>query len=210
MKKVMLRVMTLVLLAALTACAGTEKKSAVPQEPQTGSSQAVSQPLEEAEPQQPTEGLPEEDLLTREENVTLTYYLEGEVTKTQAVLYVGQGYSIYIPAMEWSCMDTQLDGCPAQIWQSDWNEQVMLSVIRLDDMDLTGAQTRVKQQAPGYQLVEDARGGLGGMDAEDQMMDVVFYPAEGCVYALMQQYPLEAAEGFGTRMSVLADTFELF
>lgn len=41
------------------------------------------------------------------------------------------------------------------------------------------------------------------------MLEIIFWPGEGEEYALILRYPTQAAEGFGTRLHVLADAFEL-
>lgn len=192
MKKKILVILSALLLVLLAAC-GDPQSSATPQQPESTSQAESTSPA--APP--------------RDEETVLTYYLEGIETQTQVVLYQGSGYSIYTPAMEWTLEQQQLGGQTAQVLQSDWNPDVMLSIVGLDGMELAQAQDWVRQTFPAYDLIEDARGGLGGSNAANQLLDVIFHPASDTVYAVLLQYPLEAAEGFGTRMNAFADTFEL-
>ena len=61
-----------------------------------------------------------------------------------------------------------------------------------------------------YRLIEDKQGGLGGTDPEDrEMMEVRFYPSGSMMYAVLYEYPLEAAEGFGARLDQITATFEV-
>lgn len=194
MKKTLSIMLSALLLALLAAC-GSTQDTTTPQEPEDPSQTSSSQSAAEATQ-------PERDAET-----TLTYYLEGIETHTEATLYNGNGYSIYFPAMEWMLESQEMDGHPTQVLQSDWNEDVMLRIVELEEMDLTQAQDWIREAMPGYDLVEDAQGGLGGSNAKKQLLDVRFCPADDTIYALMLQYPLEAAEGFGTRLNVFADTF---
>ncbi len=215
MKKIVFGLAAVLLVGLLAAC-GTQSGSAASQPEQIPASSAAAESTPESapaqqEPDTPDERPEAEDVPAapdREPTATLEYYLEGEPTQTQAALFSGEGYSLYIPVEGWLCTEMQLDGAPAQLWCSEVNDAVRLSVIWLAGQDTEQAKQWVRTAAPGYELVEDARGGMGGMDAADQMLDVMLYPTQSGVYVLAQQYPLEAAEGFGTRMSVFADTFE--
>ncbi|MCI7726939.1 MAG: M56 family metallopeptidase [Clostridiales bacterium] len=135
----------------------------------------------------------------------LTFYLEGMEEKAMATLYAGDGYSLYIFDENWVYyLD---DGQP--VWESRLNPDVKLSVIHLKDMPLSVAQGWVRLRFEGFDLIEDNQGGLGGTNAEGIMADVRLISSEDDVYALCCVYPLEAAEGFGTRLAVMADTFAL-
>ena len=135
----------------------------------------------------------------------LTFYVEGMEEKAMATLYAGDGYSLYIFDENWVYyLD---DGQP--VWESRLNPDVKLSVIHLQDMPLSVAQGWVRRRFEGFDLIEDNRGGLGGTNAEGIMADVRLISSEDDVYALCCVYPLEAAEGFGTRLAVMADTFTL-
>lgn len=135
----------------------------------------------------------------------LTFYVEGMEEKAMATLYAGDGYSLYIFDEDWVYyLD---DGQP--VWESRFNPDVKLSVIHLKDMPLSVAQGWVRRRFEGFNLIEDNRGGLGGTNAEGIMADVRLISSEDDVYALCCVYPLEAAEGFGTRLAVMADTFAL-
>lgn len=135
----------------------------------------------------------------------LTFYVEGMEEKAMATLYAGDGYSLYIFDENWVYyLD---DGQP--VWESRFNPDVKLSVIHLQDMPLSAAQQWVRRRFEGFDLIEDNRGGLGGTNAENIMADVRLIPSQDDVYAVSSIYPMEAAEGFGTRLAVMADTFAL-
>ena len=135
----------------------------------------------------------------------LTFYVEGMEERAMATLYAGDGYSLYIFDEDWVYyLD---DGQP--VWESRFNPDVKLSVIHLKDMPLSVAQGWVRRRFEGFDLIEDNQGGLGGTNAENIMADVRLIPSQDDVYAVCCVYPLEAAEGFGTRLAVMADTFAL-
>lgn len=142
---------------------------------------------------------------TPPQQTELTFYLEGMEETAMATLYAGDEYSLYIFDENWTYyLD---DGQP--VWESRLNPDVKLSVIHLKDMPLSVAQGWVQRRFEGFDLIEDNQGGLGGTNAEGIMADVRLISSEDDVYAVCCVYPLEAAEGFGTRLAVMADTFAL-
>ena len=135
----------------------------------------------------------------------LSFYLEGMEEKAMATLYAGDGYSLYIFDADWVYyLD---DGQP--VWESRLNPDVKLGVIHLKGMTSSAAQQWVRQRFEGFNLTEDKQGGLGGTNAEGILADVRLIPSGDDVYALCCVYPMEAEEGFGVRLAVMADTFAL-
>ena len=135
----------------------------------------------------------------------LTFYLEGMEEKAMATLYAGDGYSLYIFDEGWvNFLD---EGQP--VWESRLNPDVKLGVIHLTDMPLSVAQGWVRHKFEGFDLIEDKQGGLGGTNAEGILADVRLIPSGEDTYAVCCVYPMEAAEGFGVRLAVMADTFAL-
>ena len=135
----------------------------------------------------------------------LTFYVEGMEERAMATLYAGDGYSLYIFDENWVYyLD---DGQP--VWESRLNPDVKLGVIHLKDMPLSAAQQWVQSRFEGFDLIEDNRGGLGGTNSEGIVADVRLISSQDDVYAVCCVYPLKAAEGFGTRLAVMADTFAL-
>ena len=148
--------------------------------------------------------------LGREEAKDLVFIVEGTEETVPATLYIGQGYSIYIPDEGWRLEKDMDDGIPEDTWESTVNHDVELRVLHLGEKTLEQAKAWVTAAEDDYRLIEDKQGGLGGTDAEDrEMMEVRFYPSGSQMYAVLYEYPMEAAEGFGTRLGVMADTFEV-
>ena len=148
--------------------------------------------------------------LGREEKTELAFTVESETELVPVTLYIGQGYSIYIPDEGWRLEKWVDDGIPEDVWESVINDDVELTVLHLGEKTLAEAQDWVKAEEDDYQLVEDKQGGLGGTDEKDrEMLEVRFHTSGSTMYAVLYKYPMEAAEGFGTRLGVMADTFQI-
>ena len=136
---------------------------------------------------------------------TLRFTIEGIDETAEATLFSGPGYSLYIPDREWIYYTD--DGQP--VWESQYNPNVWFRIIHLENIPLSVAQQWIQQKYADFRLTDNNRGGLGGSNAQGNLFDVRFVPAEQDVYAICRTYPLEAAEGFGVRTTVITDTFAL-
>lgn len=213
MKKMFAWVLVFAMAAMITAC-GTQNTSQPDALQDTDSSTQTPSAEPTPDEVQPTAQLPEStpdtsENIGREQNKDLVYNLEGMEEKEPATLFVGVGYSIYIPKDAFRYEQDTENGIPADTWESVANEDVEFEILHLGEMDLKQAKEWVKREENDYQLIEDERGGLGGTDRENDVLDVRFETAGNKTYALLCKYPIEAAEGFGTRLNVMADTFEI-
>lgn len=212
MKKMFAWVLVFAMAAMITAC-GTQ--NAV--QPDAAQDMGAATPSPSAEPnveptpdaQQPESTPDTSENIGREQNKDLVYMLEGMEETEPATLFVGDGYSIYIPDNTFRYEKDTENGVPTDTWESIVNEDVEFEILDLGEMDLKQAQEWVMREEDDYQLIEDKRGGLGGTDRESDVLDVRFETAGNRIYALMSKYPMEATEGFGTRLQVVADTFEI-
>lgn len=207
MKKRFAWVLVFVVAAMLTACGGQDASQSNASQPDAV--QPTAQQPESTPDAYPDSTPDTQDNVVREQNTDLVYNLEGMEEKEPATLFVGDGYSIYIPDDTFRYEKDTENGIPADTWESIVNEDVAFEILNLGEMDLQQAQEWVIKEEDDYQLIEDKRGGLGGTDAEDDVLDVRFEIAGGKTFALLCKYPMEATEGFGTRMYVMADTFEI-
>ena len=66
--------------------------------------------------------------LGREETTELAFTVEGETELIPVTLYIGQGYSIYIPSEGWRLEKWVDDGIPEDTWESIVNDDVELTV----------------------------------------------------------------------------------
>ena len=98
----------------------------------------------------------------------------------------------------------------AKCWTSTINPAVSLTVRHLGYRDLADAQDWEREHNEDFQLIEDKQGGIGGTDSTGKsMLEVFFHSGQSAMYAVELQYPVEATEGFGTRLHVIQDTFQV-
>lgn len=141
---------------------------------------------------------------------TVTVYPEGEAAECKLEAVVRAGYTVWLPETGWPFGSLEiLDGIPTDTLEYGENENIRLHIATLGGKDLAAAQRWAEETYPQYDLVEDKRGGLGGTDDSGNMLCAAFYPAENVTYAVIQMYPMEAAEGGGVWLSAFADTFTL-
>ena len=201
--------LTIALLAALALSGCGQKTETVPpaQEPVN---QTATQTTEQTGTAQTAgDRTPTAEELGRAQTMELEFMLEGETTKVPATLYIGQGYSIYIPDEDWRMEKGTEDGFPEETWESMFNDDVELRVLHFSGKTQEEARAFMIAEEDDYRFQEDQQGGLLGTDERDhERMEVRFHPSEDMVYAVLYTYPEEAAEGFDVRLSVMADTFE--
>ena len=197
MKKLIL---ILALLLALSGCGQTDSPAA----PETAAPSTVPETAAPAGDRNPTA-----EELGRADKKDLTIMVEGTEEAVPATLYIGQGYSIYIPDEDWRLEKDVDDGIPEEKWESTVNDDVELRVLHLGEKTLEEAKAWVTAEEDDYRLIEDKQGGLGGTDEKDrEMLEVRFYPSGSQMYAVLYEYPMEAAEGFGARLGQIAESFE--
>ena len=124
------------LLALLLALTGCGQKPATPPP-------AAETPAAEAPAETPTlsagDRNPTAAELGREEKTELAFTVEGETELVPATLYIGQGYSIYIPDEGWRLEKWVDDGIPEDTWESIVNDDVELTVLHLGEKTLEEA-----------------------------------------------------------------------
>ena len=133
------------------------------------------------------------------DNVTqMSFFVEGMEEKVWATLHVGELYSIYLPDGEWKW--TAEDS-----WAAEVNDQVVLRIEHYEEEDLFEVEENLFQE--GYHYEEDAVTLV--KQEEGRTSKVKIGVNEGDVWGIHYLYPPEAEEGWGSRIPVIADTFEL-
>ena len=149
--------------------------------------------------------------LGREETTELAFTVEGETELIPVTLYIGQGYSIYIPSEGWRLEKWVDDGIPEDTWESIVNDDVELTVSHYagkTTMEARDAFVRDEDY-----VFEDLMGGelgdpLTGMDEDGDYLSFMVAQGADTVYVISWEYPAEAAEGFGARLGQIAESFE--
>ena len=154
--------------------------------------------------------------LGREDRAVLEVTVEGETEEVPAALFIGQGYSIYIPEEGWRYEKDLDDGVAEDTWESILNGEVELEVRQYPaSPDRTPDAVKAAFVKGRDYVFEDLMGGglgdpLAGVDEDGDFLSFMTAEgADGTVYVISWEYPAEAAEGFGARLAQIANTFQL-
>ena len=154
--------------------------------------------------------------LGREDRAVLEMTVEGETEEVPAALFIGQGYSLYIPEEGWRYEKDLDDGVAEDTWESILNGEVELEVRQYPAApDRTPDAVKAAFVKGRDYVFEDLMGGglgdpLAGVDEDGDFLSFMTAEgADGTVYVISWEYPAEAAEGFGTRLAQIANTFQL-
>lgn len=140
---------------------------------------------------------------TREKEIQLEFFLEGMQEFQAATLYVGQGYSLYITDDNW--IESAGENGETT-WTSSYNPDITLQVI-----PNAGADRKQAKDAlfAGYTCFEDdGEYAFGSDDSGGFYRAARLIETPNGVLAAVWNYTLEAAEGFGARLYVIAGTLE--
>ena len=159
---------------------------------------------------------PTAEELGREERTVLEMSVEGETEEVIAALFIGRGYSLYIPEEGWRHEKDADDGTLEDSWESTVNDEVELEVRRYPArLNESLAEVKADFTRDRDYVFEDLMGGdlgapLTGMDEDGDFLSfMAAQSGDGTVYVISWEYPAEAAEGFGTRLALIANTFQL-
>jgi len=149
-----------------------------------------------------------------DERKDITFRIEGEEETVRTLRHTGEGYSIYIPEEDWRFEREEDDGIIEERWESLRNDDVELTVRTYPVYpDASVETTKLAFLRESGYVFEDLTGGtpgdpLVGREADgDYLCFVAAEGAGGATYIVAWEYPAEAAEGFGVRLRVMADTF---
>lgn len=135
-----------------------------------------------------------------EDKMVLKIMREGEMEEMPATLFAGEGYVIYLTDGDWQQHATDA-------WTAAFegkivlNGQVQLSITHYDDK--TGDQVKEELKSAGYTLENS--------DMTRQEGEVIYKVRlnefENDVWGVNYCYPIEAEEGWGALLPLIADTF---
>lgn len=130
----------------------------------------------------------------------LTIMKEGEPEEKLATLVVENSneeqYSFYLPDGEWQKAE-------ADMWQAVVNEDVRLSVARFEK----DYSVDIEQVLANDGYIEE-NGELARLE-EGIVYKARLYENDGDVWCVFYSYPVEAEEGWGRELPVIADTFAI-
>lgn len=153
-----------------------------------------------------SEAGPSPDELCRLKERTIQYVdADGNEISLRTDLFIGQGYSIYIPEREWSYQQVDDHGNQADQWVYDQDEDIRMTVIRLAGDDEQAEKYIRETESDWYFYTDEAGDMFAQLDGN--MMVVRLKKAEVETFAIVQTYPTEGYEGAGRMFSALADTF---
>ncbi|MBQ2739063.1 MAG: hypothetical protein IJE22_06155 [Oscillibacter sp.] len=130
-----------------------------------------------------------------------------------AVLYVGEGYSLYIPDEGWTLELECDEEIPHQTWEADGDTDAALTVYHYENMSFMVALDRFTEESD-YRFEQGAAGeagdSLAGKDGDgDICKAVVAEGSHGITYVVAWEYPADMEETFGKLLAAMANTFEL-
>jgi len=140
---------------------------------------------------------------TREPKVQLEFFLEGMAEYQDATLYVGDGYSLYITDDNW--LETPGEN-GKMTWTSGYNPDIVLKVI--PNAGATFPQAR-DALFDGYACFDEDGEYVYGRDASGGFYRTArLIETPDGILAAVWDYSLEATEGIGARLYVIAGTLE--
>ena len=152
----------------------------------------------------------------RPDRTDLEVTVEGMTEQVPAAMYIGDGYSIYIPEKGWEHEQETEGHITEDTWESTDNGEVELRVLHYGvypDASLIETKNHFAREC-GY-VFEDLLGGdlgdpLTGTDEDgDKLGFMAAEGQDGETYVVAWEYPAGTEDGFGTRLPQIASTFEV-
>ena len=144
------------------------------------------------------------------EKVTIMVSKEGELQTVPATLFVGDGYSIYIPDEGWRLFGPE-DGTASydftkyglDKWGSELNDQVLLWINKYDGSSVE--EVKEGLAVKGYQTDgTEMTAGEAGLSYHVKLIE-----SEAGCYGVFYCCPEEAEEGWGRDLSAVAESFAI-
>lgn len=140
---------------------------------------------------------------TRAEKIRLEFFLEGMPEYQDATLFVGDGYSLYITDDNW----LEAPGENGEMtWTSSYNPDISLAVIPNAGDTFTHARDTLFQHYIG--VADEGEYVFGHDESGNYYRAARLIETTDGILAAVWDYTLEAAEGFGARLYVIAGTLE--
>ncbi len=141
----------------------------------------------------------------REKTAVISCMLEGMLEEMPATLYVGDGFSIYIPDDGWQIYDKAPES--PNLISAVYSSDIRVGVARYTDKTLTDVAAELT--AEGYSYDEDS-GKLQKFEGEGEgqlLLEARVYGQDNDVWVVSTGFP--AAYEWGSRLDAIADTFAI-
>jgi len=136
-------------------------------------------------------------------------FVDGEQVKSvPASLYLGDGYSIYIPDAGWSAEREQEDGIPEDVWESVTDDEVQVTVSRYKGIPAAEAVTIFLEAHDDFVFQElllndsEAKEPLEGVDEDGDVLKFILRSGNDGTYIASWEYrdPLGSAASQAEQM----------
>lgn len=156
--------------------------------------------------------------LGRPEHTQLPCHTDGEGQGSEASLYVGNSYSMYMPNEGWTPKTGIMESNTSGAWKSTLHEGVELRIVRMNHWTPEDYNRAEKLDSEYTLIGEGEHGEVLGKSANGWRMEVCFKPYKFSVssygtYAIYKVYPpadAEGSEGIKSLLDAMTNTFEPF
>lgn len=142
---------------------------------------------------------------------TLTFLLEGELEETTAKLYVGNGYSIYIPdESPYSAVESApvWEQTVPDTWVYAYNDRIRFYIERHENTSIADVEAELSDIHEFTADNNTSSGRIEMVKQEDNLITRVrLMESTDDVWCIFYAYPEDAIEGAGARIPVIIDTF---
>ena len=130
----------------------------------------------------------------RSKTMELEFVAGGQVKSAPASLYLGDGYSIYIPDTGWMSEREREDGIPEDIWESVTDDEVQISVSHYKGIPAAEAVTVFLEEHDDFVFQEllldysEAKEPLEGVDEDGDVLKFILRSGVGDTYIVSWEY----------------------
>ena len=209
MKKLSLIAAMLIVLT-LSAC-GQKTQTTPPAEEQTN--QTTTTPDQMTSTPNQGDRNPTAEELGRTETMELEFMSGDQKETVPATLYIGQGYSLYVPDSGWRLEKDVDDGIPEEVWESTLNNDVEFAVSHYSGISASEAVTAFLNDHDDYVFQDLQSGGevkepLIGVDDDGDVLKFITREGNGTAYIVSWEYR-QGAENFDAQLEQIVRTFEV-
>ena len=130
----------------------------------------------------------------RPEKMELEFVAGGQVERAPAALYLGDGYSVYVPKAGWRLEQEREDGIPEDVWESTADDEVQVSVTHYKGIPAAEAVTIFLEEHDDFVFREllldysEAEEPLEGVDEDGNVLKFLLRSGVGDTYIVSWEY----------------------